>query len=312
MSKYRNHLPQLGDDLFLTDGGLETTLVFHDGIDLPHFAAFVLMREEGGIARLRRYYEDYIAIARERDLGFVLEAPTWRASPDWGARLGYDDQALAEANRQSIELLETLRQAHEVPGRPLVVSGNVGPRRDGYRAGTPMSADEARAYHSPQLETFAGTTADMASALTLTYTAEAVGIALAARDAGLPVAISFTVETDGRLPSGETLAAAIEATDRDTGGYPAYYMVNCAHPTHFAHVVGEGGGWRDRIRGLRANASRRSHAELDESTDLDDGDPVELGHQYREMKGLLPGLTVMGGCCGTDHRHVAAISEACA
>jgi S-methylmethionine-dependent homocysteine/selenocysteine methylase len=312
MSKYRNQLPQLNGDLFLTDGGLETTLVFHDGIDLPCFAAFDLLRDAAGQARLRRYYEDYLAIAGGKGLGFILEAPTWRANPDWGARLGYDAAALADANRRAIDLLAGLREEHEVAGAPLVMSGNLGPRGDGYRADTQMSIEEARAYHAPQIETFAGTEADMVSAFTVNYVEEAAGIVRAARDATIPVAISFTLETDGNLPSGDSLAAAIERTDQETDGYAAYYMINCAHPTHFEDVLQQGGQWLERIRGLRANASRRSHAELDESTDLDAGDPEELGSEYGDLRRLLPRLTVLGGCCGTDHRHIEAICSACA
>jgi len=126
----------------------------------------------------------------------------------------------------------------------------------------------------------------------------------------MPVAISFTVETDGRLPSGASLDEAIETTDAATGGYPVYYMINCAHPTHLESAVARAGEWRDRIRGLRANASRRSHRELDESPDLDMGNPEELGREYRELRSVLRNLSIVGGCCGTDHRHVAAIARA--
>ncbi len=312
MSTYRKHLPQLASDLFMTDGGMETTLMFHDGVDLPHFAAFDLLKDDAGIERLRRYYERYVAIARERRLGIVLESPTWRASADWGAKLGYDAERLAGANRKAIGLLLEIRAAWQTPRTPVVVSGNLGPRGDGYRADSRMSAAEAEDYHATQLETFSATDADMASAFTLNYVEEAIGIARAAGDCAMPVAISFTLETDGRLPSGDSLQQAIEATDAATGGYPLYYMINCAHPTHFEHVLRGAGPWRVRIRGLRANASKRSHAELDESTDLDDGDPHELGAQYREVRALLPYLSVVGGCCGTDHRHVEEICRALA
>jgi len=194
----------------------------------------------------------------------------------------------------------------------MVISGNVGPRGDGYRVDERMSVDEARRYHAAQIDTFAATAADLVSAFTINYAEEAAGIVRAARDAGMPVVISFTVEIDGRLPSGESLRDAIEQTDAATQGYAAYYMLNCAHPAHFAHVLEEAGSWRQRIRGLRANASRRSHAELDASTDLDAGNPLELGGEYRELRRQLPHLTVLGGCCGTDHRHVDAIFAACA
>lgn len=310
-SQYRRRLPQLGSDLFMTDGGLETTLIFHDGIDLPHFAAFDLLKDEAGTAVLRRYYGRYAEIARARRLGIVLEAPTWRANADWAAKLGYDAPALAEANRKAIGLMREVRAQYETPDTKIVISGNLGPRGDGYRAEARMSAREACDYHAPQIRAFAQTEADMVAAFTMNYVEEAVGIVLAARDAAMPVAISFTLETDGRLPSGDTLGDAIRRTDAETDGYAAYYMINCAHPTHFAEVLREGGAWRARIRGLRANASKRSHAELDESSDLDIGDPHELGLAYDTLRSLLPGLSVVGGCCGTDHRHVEAICEAC-
>jgi S-methylmethionine-dependent homocysteine/selenocysteine methylase len=310
MSKYRRRLPQLGNRVFLTDGGLETTLVFHEGLDLPAFAAFDLLKDDAGIAVLRRYFERYARIALAQGTGIVLETPTWRANPDWGARLGYDAAALADANRRSVGLLLEVRAALATPQTPVVISGNLGPRGDGYVPSARMTASEARAYHAPQVETFAATDADMVAAFTMNYSAEAIGIALAARDAGMPVAISFTTETDGRLPSGESLAAAIAATDADTGGHPAYYMINCAHPTHLTGALDEPGDWRERVRGLRANASARSHAELDASPDLDAGNPDELARQYAELRATFPRLAVVGGCCGTDHRHVEAVGLA--
>ena len=309
-SLYRHQLPQIGEDLFLSDGGIETTLVFHDGIELPYFAAFDLLRTARGTTALRRYFKRYARIARRQELGIVLEAPTWRANRDWAAKLGYDEPMLAAANRQAIDLLLEIRAELQTPATPIVISGNIGPRGDGYRPGATMSASAARDYHAAQIDTFAATDADLVAAFTMNYPEEAMGIALAARAAGMPVVISFTTETDGRLPSGATLAEAIEATDEASGGHPAYYMINCAHPDHLVPALDRGGAWRDRVRGLRANASRRSHAELDESTDLDVGDPAELGGQYADLRARLPRLSVVGGCCGTDHRHVEAIGAA--
>ena len=317
MSKYRTNLPQLADTLFLTDGGLETTLIYQDGVDLPYFAAFDLLKDEAGTQALRRYFARYAHIARSKGVGIVLEAPTWRANPDWAAKLGYDDLALADANRKGVGLLLEVRAAFETRVAPIVISGNLGPRGDGYRPDARMSVDEARRYHGPQVRTFAATNADMVAAFTMNYVEEAIGIALAARDERMPVAISFTVETDGRLPSGDALADAIARTDRETGGWPAYYMITCAHPSHFEAVVrnaaaGDGdNAWRQRIRGLRANASTKSHAELDASTELDIGNPVTLGAEYQALRAWLPKLAVVGGCCGTDHRHVEAIADSC-
>ena len=310
MGKYRKRLPQTANRLFVTDAGLETELVFHDGRDLPHFAAFDLLKDDGGFERLRAYYRRYAEIAAAHGLGLVLETPTWRASPAWGARLGYGRDELADANRRAVSLMLEIRAEFETPATPVVVSGNLGPRGDGYRPEARMSVAEARAYHDWQVGTFAATDADLVSVFTMNYVEEAIGVAAAAREHAMPLVISFTVETDGRLPSGQRLADAVEQTDAATDGHPAYYMINCAHPTHFARTLREGGAWRERIRGLRANASRRSHAELDASSELDDGDPDELGQQYRALRPLLPRLTVVGGCCGTDHRHVGSICRA--
>jgi homocysteine S-methyltransferase len=309
-SRYRSRLPQLGDDIYLTDGGIETTLVFHDGLSLPYFAAFDLLRTEAGTMSLHAYFERYARLGKAQEVGLVLETPTWRANADWGGKLGYDAVTLAEANRRAVDLLLEIRAAHETPATPIVVSGNLAPRGDGYRPGGLMSIAEARAYHRRQVETLARTDADLVAAFTMNYTAEAVGITLAARDAGMPVVISFTTETDGRLPSGAPLSAAIAETDALSGGYPVYYMINCAHPEHLAAAIEDRGAWRLRVLGLRANASRRSHAELDESPDLDTGNPEELAGQYAALRGAFPRLSVVGGCCGTDHRHVEAIGLA--
>jgi S-methylmethionine-dependent homocysteine/selenocysteine methylase len=308
MARYRTYLPQLGGQLFLTDGGIETTLIFREGLELPDFAAFDLLARPEGREALRRYYRTYAGIARDHRVGFVLESATWRASADWGARLGYPAAALAEANRRAISLLEEIRREFEDEQSPMVISGCVGPRGDGYRPEQRMSAPVAEAYHREQIRVFGHTEADLVTAITMNYVDEAIGIANAARAEGLPVVISFTVETDGRLPSGDSLEAAILRVDEATGLTPAYYMVNCAHPTHFDHLLASGRPWTERVRGIRANASTRSHAELDEATELDDGDPEMLGAQYAGLRRGLPRLNVLGGCCGTDHRHIEAIA----
>jgi S-methylmethionine-dependent homocysteine/selenocysteine methylase len=307
---YREHLPQLDGDPFLTDGGIETVLIFHEGLDLPAFAAFDLLKDDEGTERLRSYYAPYVELARERGLGFVLESPTWRASPRWASELGYDLEQLDAFNRKAVGLLKEIRDAQETGGPPIVISGAIGPHDDGYNPSELLSAEAAQDYHSTQIGTFAGTAADMVAAITMTYADEATGIARAAAEAGLPAAISFTVETDGGLPSGQPLGDAIEQVDSDTGGSPSYYMINCAHPTHFESVLEQGDGWTERVRGLRANASTLSHAELDEAEELDEGDPDDLGARYAGLREQLPRLNVLGGCCGTDHRHIAAIRDA--
>jgi S-methylmethionine-dependent homocysteine/selenocysteine methylase len=312
MTAYRKHLPQLdGDRIFLSDGGIETTLIYHRGFDLPYFAAFHLMKDQDGREGLRDYYRPYAEIAAASGLGFILESPTWRANPDWAAKLGYSEAALAEVNRDAIAMMHGLQRQYETPRSPMPVSGAIGPRGDGYQPDRLMSVDEAERYHAGQVRVFRDAGADLVSAITMNYAEEAAGIARAAAAADMPVVVSLTVETDGRLATGQPLGTAIAAIDAASGSAPAYYMINCAHPTHFARVLESGGAWVDRIAGLRPNASAKSHAELDAATELDDGDPRDLGARTAELRRRHGRLTVFGGCCGTDHRHVREMCLAC-
>jgi len=306
---YRERLPQLDGGVFLTDGGIETTLIFHHGLELPLFAAFDLLKDDEGTEALRRYYAGYAALARDRGLGFVLESPTWRASPGWAKQLGHSNDELEALNRKAISLMEEIRAEYQ-GSAPIVISGCIGPEGDGYAPDTTLTADEAEDYHAVQIGTFADTAADMVTAITMTHAEEATGVTRAARAAEIPVVISFTLETDGRLPSGQALSGAITQVDDDTDATPAYYMINCAHPTHFEQALAGGGPWVQRLGGLRANASTKSHTELDEAVELDEGDPDELAARHAELKALLPAVNVLGGCCGTDHRHVGAICSA--
>ena len=290
---------------YVTDGGLETDLIFHHGVDLPEFAAFPLVGDATGRALLTAYYEAYAGIAAAAGAGLFLETPTWRANPDWGTRVGVDADGLARANEASVGFVAQLarRWVGELP--EVVVSGMVGPRGDGYVVGAAMHPEQARDYHLPQVRVLADAGAGILTALTLTTVPEAVGIVLAAREVGLPVAVSFTVETDGRLPDGTTLGAAVEAVD--AAAPPDHFLVNCAHPSHVARGLADAGPWLDRIVGTRVNASTLSHAELDASATLDEGDPDALGSDQADLSAMLPALRVVGGCCGTDARHVAAM-----
>ncbi len=310
MAKYRDNLPQLAGKTMLTDGGLETTLVFHDGYDLPEFAAYVLLESEEGIEHLKRYLRTYAKIAQEAGVGFLLESPTWRASQSWGNVIGHSPEDLDRLNQKSIKILEDLRAEFESDDCPYVISGQIGPEGDGYNPEKFLTALEAEKYHRPQIKSFTEAGADMVSALTMTYVEEAVGVAKAAEAQGIPAVISFTVETDGKLPSGQSLKDAIGQVDAATGEYPAYYMINCAHPSHFSNALEKGAAWTGRIRALRANASKMSHEELDNAEELDDGNPVEFGAEHAALREKLPNLSVLGGCCGTDHRHIAEIAKA--
>jgi S-methylmethionine-dependent homocysteine/selenocysteine methylase len=302
-------LPQLTtQDLFITDGGLETTLVFHNGIDLPDFAAFPLLDSDDGCKALAAYYEPYLDIAERYSTGILVDTPTWRANLDWGARLGYDAAKLSDVNRRAVQFVAGL--AGERARLTAVINGVIGPRGDGYVVGATMSAAEAATYHGLQARAFAEAGAEMVTAVTMTYASEAIGVTKAAVAVGLPVVISFTVETDGRLPSGQALGDAITQVDAATDGAAAYFMINCAHPTHFAPSLAADAAWLSRVKAIRANASRLSHAELDVATELDRGDVAELAELYGAVRGVLPDLRVVGGCCGTDHEHVAAIADA--
>ena len=312
MAIYRGALPQLTGDPFLADGGIETTLIYHDGLDLPEFASFHLLKTREGEEALRQYFRTYAALADRLGVGVILETATWRSNPDWGAKLGYTISELESVNAQLVRMVEEIRSEFQGTRTPIVISGCVGPRGDGYIPSNAMSVGEAEEYHRSQVETFAGTGADLVSAITMNYVEEAAGVALAARRAGMPVVLALTVETDGRLPTGQPLGEAIREVDAITAGYPAYFMINCAHPSHFDTVLPGDEAWTDRIRGVRANASRMSHAELNEATELDAGDPAELGREYAALKQhRLRQLNVMGGCCGTDHRHVEQVALAC-
>ena len=311
MTSYRAHLPQLDGGLFLTDAGCETDLIFNKGVAIREFAAHTLLDEPEGRRALADYYRGFLSLARDRRAGIVLDCPTWKAHPHWADDLQATPSELERANRDAVAFSAGLRREFRDNAAPIVLNALVGPRGDAYAPEAALAAEEAQAYHATQLGWLAATEVDMVSALTFTQSDEAIGVVRAARDVGLPIAVSFTVETDGSLPTGEPLAHAIEEVDASTDNAAAYFMVNCAHPDHFVDALTDG-DWTRRILGLRCNASRRSHAELDRAEALDDGDPIELAQGYLALQERLPRLTVVGGCCGSDLRHVTAIADALA
>ena len=301
-------LKTIGEDVFLTDGGLETVMVFLEGLELPQFASFSLFDSEKGRAALMRYYTAFLDEAAAQGAGFVLDTATWRASAGWGQVMGIDPDGIDAINREAVGFVQALRAARPA-GQQILINGVIGPHGDAYAPDQVLSAIAAQKYHQRQVEVLAASGVDMLSAMTISSTGEAIGIAKAAQAVGVPVALSFTVETDGRLISGMTLADAIHRTDDATDGAPVWYGINCAHPDHFRHILT--GDWVGRIGSVRANASRLSHAELDEAAELDAGNPAELAREYHHLLHVLPGLRVVGGCCGTDLRHVAAIGRSC-
>ena len=309
MTKYRNQLPQLSSSTFMTDGGLETDLIFNKGIDLPEFAAFDLLKSSDGKQTLKNYYQDYLVIAKKKCKGFILEAPTYRANPDWVVKIGYTLGDLQVIHNTAIEELEDLRNEFEDDNFKVPISVCIGPRGDGYVPSNIMTAEQAEEYHSSQIKVVSNTNADLVSALTINYNDEAIGIVNAAKKHHIPVVISYTVETDGNLPSGQSLKDAISSLDKATNNYVSYFMINCAHPEHFKGVLNTNESWTKRIKGLRANASKKSHAELDESETLDIGNKEELAKDYCDLRSYLPNLSIIGGCCGTDSTHLESICE---
>ncbi len=303
----KNKLIESNSDHILTDGGLETTLIFHYGIDLNHFAAFELLKNEDGKQALKSYYNPYLDVAKKYNSTFLLDTPTWRANQDWADKLGISKNELRYLNIESVNFIKQLVKAHSIKNNSVIINGVIGPRGDGYIAENCMTAKEAVNYHSSQIGAFSHSNVDMITAVTMNYIDEALGIALAAKHFGLHVAISFTVETNGKLPNGENLKDSIEKIDTLTQNYVSHYMINCAHPEHFNHVLKKDGNWKNRIKGIRANASTKSHAELDECEILDVGDKHLLATNYMKLKELLPNLKIIGGCCGTDHSHIEYI-----
>ena len=309
MTKYRTDLPQQSMSTFMTDGGLETDLIFNKGIDLPEFAAFDLLKNEEGKEVLSKYYLNYLNVSKQKCSGFILEAPTYRANPDWALKIGYSLESLDAMNRAAVQEMEKIRNDYENENFKIAISVCIGPRGDGYSPDNKMSIKMAEEYHSVQIKTIADTNADLVSALTVNYNEEAIGIVNAAKKNNIPVVISYTVETDGKLPSGESLEEAIISLDNITDNYVSYFMINCAHPDHFVNVLDPDSNWTNRIKGIRANASCKSHSELDESETLDEGDKEQLARRYKHLKTLLPNLNIIGGCCGTDHTHMEEICK---
>lgn len=312
MTKYRNKLPQLDGGFFLTDAGLETDLIFNHGIEIREFAAHTLLAESKGREAMANYFRGFLSLARDVGAGYILDSQTWKAHVHWAEALGATEADLRKANHDSVDLIVQLRDEFSGNAQPIVLNAVIGPQGDAYAPEHDRAAHQAEEYHSKQIGWLAETSVDMVTALTFTQSDEAIGLVRAAKAADLPVVISFTVETEGDLPNGEPLGEAINAVDAETDSAAAYFMVNCAHPDHFLHILEDDQDWAARIRGVRCNASRKSHAELDESTTLDDGNPDELSAQYQLIGENLPNLNVFGGCCGSDLRHVKAIARAMA
>jgi homocysteine S-methyltransferase len=311
MPLHGHALPQLSGSLYLMDAGLETDLIFNRGITISEFAAHTLLTSDEGRAALTQYFEPFLALARDMNTGFILHSATWKAHRHWASAMSATIVELREANRESLRFIADLRNKFASRSNPIVLNAIIGPRGDAYRSNITILAAEAEDYFSEQIDWLTETEADMVSGMTFSQASEGIGFVRAIRGAAMPAAVSFTVETDGRLPNGQKLGDAVREVEAATDGYCAYFMINCAHPDHFGSALLNDEGWEHRVRGIRANASRRSHAELDRAKELDIGNPAELARQYRNLRARLPNLTILGGCCGTDYRHIEQICSAC-
>ena len=309
MARYRNALPQLSGGIFLNDAGLETDIIFNKEVEIREFAAHTLLPDPAGRNVLKTYFREFLSLANAKSAGFILDCPTWKAHMHWAGDLEATEEDIKQANLEAVAFAARLREEFSSNKQPIIINALIGPRGDAYAPDVDIAAAEAEAYHALQISWLKETEVDMVTALTFTTADEAIGTVRAAEAAGIPIVVSFTVETNGKLPTGEELGEAIQRVDAATDNATAYFMINCAHPDHFSSVIGDE-SWTRRIRGLRCNASRLSHAELDECEILDDGNPAELAKQYLEFKERMPWLNVFGGCCGSDFRHVSESADA--
>ena len=291
-------LPHETDQRFLVFAATGTDLIFNRDVEVPGFATFALVEDPKAQPVLVQQMRDLMEVAAENDLGCIIDTLTWMANRDRAAPLGFDDDRLAALNRKAVALMCELRE--EATRDDVLVALCIGPSRDAYAKLAPMSVEDARAYHAIQIGSVADKGIDLVHAYTFNQVEEAAGAVLAAKDCGVPIVVAFVVETDGCLADGTGLEAAIDNVDALTDGAAAYFMVNCAHPDHFSHVL----TGHPRLKGLAVNASRCSHAELDEAAELDDGDPEELGAEVAQLVRQYPSLSIVGGCCGSDMRHM--------
>ncbi|KIX06754.1 uncharacterized protein Z518_04730 [Rhinocladiella mackenziei CBS 650.93] len=311
-AKYRHSLPQLNSsNLLLTEGGIETTLVYKKGFHLPEFASGPLLLTPEGTKALQDCHASYIDIALRHKRGIIVETQTWRSSRIWCDKLGFSENEMMKLNRRAVAFLEDVRREYETDTTPIVVSGNLGPLSDAYHNSTQrLSVQDMIAVYRDQVQALCEAGVDMLSIMTLADTTEAIAAVQLAKEFGIQILVSFSVETDGKLLNGVTLEDAIRTVDKATESYAAYFGINCAHPSHFHPTLRMmDPSVLSRIGEIRANASRRSHQELDNSEFLDRGDPTDLGRSFKDLIQLLPGLKVVGGCCGTDPEHVEAIAS---
>ncbi|WP_159590444.1 homocysteine S-methyltransferase family protein [Chelativorans xinjiangense] len=303
-------LPVAGSGpVFLTEGGSETEIMYRRGFELPEFAMFPLLDIPSAVTAMRDMFRAQLDVAAEFGLGFLLSGLDYRASPDWGAKLGYSATALADANIAAIGFLREIAGDYRDQIPSLLIGGILGPRGDAYGLNRDITAESAEAYHAVQLETLKRTQVDFTCAMTFNNIPEAVGAARAAARIGVPLSVALTLDRTHRLKSGPTLGEAIAEIDAQTGlDAPDYYLVNCSHPLEYEPALDDG-AWTRRLRGVRPNASKMEKMELCKLNHLEDGHPVELATQLSNLHARYPHMDVFGGCCGTGDKHLREIAK---
>ena len=301
--------PRLDNKFYLTEGGSETEIMYKWGFELPEFEMYPLLDNPQADEIIRNMFRRYFEVAAQHDTGMLLNGHDYRASPDWGAKLGYSPEALRNMQHRVIDFLDGMRAEYADRVSDVYIAACIGPRGDAYGSGGEITADEAEDYHSVQLKNLDGTAADMAVAATFNNVPEAIGVIRAANGAGRPIGVSLTLTPEGRLRSGPGLGEAIETIDEATDGGAAWFGTNCSHPLEFEPALAEQGPWLDRLRYIRPNAARMDKIALCSLGHLEDGDPVELGGQMGEVARRLPRADIIGGCCGTDERHLSEIAR---
>jgi len=304
-------LPSMGTgEFFLTEGGTETEMMYRHGFELPEFCMLPLLDNPQAVSAMRGMFCQQLDVAAEFGLSFLLTGLDYRASPDWGAKLGYSPSALADANIAAIEFLRDIAKGYEGQIPHLHIGGILGPRGDAYSLNNEITAESAAAYHAVQLETLKRANVDFVCAATFNSIAESVGALRAADRIGLPLSVSLTLDSSCRLKSGPTLAEAITEIDAQAGdAAPEFYMVNCSHPLEYEPAL-ENQDWIRRLRGVRPNASKMEKLALCKLGHIEEGDPVELGSQVRDLSKRYPHMDIFGGCCGTGHNHLREIAKA--
>ena len=300
---------QVSGLIYLTEGGQETEVMYRHGFDLPEFAMFPLLDQPDAVEVVRAMYSAVLDTAERHGCAVLLGGLDYRASPDWAGLIGYDPTALAAMQTRAIEFLREVSDPYRDRLPDVRIAGIVGPRGDAYQVNPTITADESEEYHSVQLATLAASGVDLVEAMTFNNVDEAVGLARAASSAGLPLSVSFVLDSDHNLNGGPSLKEAIESVDAAAGSdRPAFYGINCSHPFEFMPAI-ESGEWFKRIRCLRPNAAAADKISLCTLGHLEEGDPVELGSLMGQLAADYPHIDIWGGCCGTWDKHLDHIAR---